>query len=127
MNARWIVFLAALTWVGHSQARVIHFDCQYTASEEKINRNKVSIDFDSETIQIDEKIFRGSNVVISPTAVIAKEIGGVPGLNSLRTETYQISREDLSYTTAFRFKAGDFNENYQFEGKCEIVEKKQAF
>jgi len=50
MNARWIAFLAALTWSGHSQARVIHFDCQDTASEEKISKNKVSIDFDSETI-----------------------------------------------------------------------------
>ena len=66
-------------------------------------------------------------MVTFPTAVIAKEIGGDPARNSLRTETYQISREHLSYITAFRFKAGDFDRNYQFEGKCEIVEKNRRF
>ncbi|MDC1315573.1 hypothetical protein N8275_11725, partial [Pseudomonadales bacterium] len=86
MKVRWFFFAVVFMWAGNGYAKVVHFDCEFMANKGKLNTNAISVDLDSKTVQVDEKIFSGQKVVISPTVVIAKSTE----LDGFKTETFQI-------------------------------------
>ena len=107
MNNRLLGMLIAILVTSLSSnalAQTIHLDCKYTEAASGVGPYpvKVSIDLDRGTVEQQGTVYSGRNVTISPTIVSFRE----------RSESYQISRKDLSYTRIWL--------DTLFVGKCEV-------
>lgn len=121
-----VLVLFALS-VSTAHAKIVHFECSGTTTEGETSSKEISVDLSAETIQVGDKIYRGSSKVISPSVVKAVDYESFDFVALILETTYQISREDLSYIEVSSKTSSEGYSQTQYEGKCNIVEKQQAF
>ena len=121
-----VLVLIALS-VSTAHAKVVHFECSGTSADGEKSTKEISVDLSAETIQVGDNIYRGSSKVISPSVVKAVEYESFEFVALILEKTYQISREDLSYIEVSSTTSSEGTSRTQYDGKCNIVEKKQAF
>ena len=123
---RGVLVLFSLS-VSVSHAKVVHFECSGTSVDGGTSTKEISVDLSAGTLQVGDNIYPDSSTVISPSVVKADYFETFDFVGLTLEKTYQISREDLSYIEVSSATNSEGTSRTQYDGKCNIVEKKQAF